>query len=340
MNKIIRLAVSLVFIFALSCNLAKKNDDIYRENRILMGTLVSISISSLKDGQAREMVSRAFELMGKLEKTLSVDSDALKLLEQKAGSGEFTTLPPEVFYVIKEGIRYGGLSRGKFDVTVFPLTRLWGFSDEDEKKDIPTPEAIKKVLPLIDYRKIICRNENQVYIEQNGMKIDLGGLAKGYIVDMASRFLRENGVDDFIIDAGGDMAVHGKKNGKANWKIGIQNPWDKNGIEAVMELSDMAVATSGDYERFIVKDGVRYHHILDPHTGYPTGKITSVTVTADTTLKADVLATSAFLMGPSDGLALLEKLDGVEGIIITKEKEVMKTSGIGSKINFSPGRGM
>lgn len=340
MNKVIRLTVSLLFILVLSCNFAKKPADIYRESRILMGTLVSISISTLKDGQAQEMASRAFELMGRLEKILSVNSEPLKLIEKRAGSGEFTTVPPELFHVIKEGIHYGDLSRGKFDVTVFPLTKLWGFSDENEKHDIPAPGPIKKILPLIDYQKIMCRDKNKVYLKKKGMKLDLGGIAKGYIVDMASRFLQKNAVHDFIIDAGGDMLVKGKKNGKTNWKIGIQNPWDKNGIEAVVELSDRAVATSGDYERFIVKDGVRYHHILDPHTGYPAANVTSVTVTADTTLKADVLATSAFLLGPKDGLTMLEKLEGVEGIIITKEKEVMKTSGIGKNIKFSPGKAM
>jgi len=300
-----------------------------------MGTLVSISISlsNVKESKARELTSSAFDLMSGLEKKFSIDSDYLRAIKKNAGLEKFTSIPPEVLFVIKKGIYFGDLSGGRFDITISPLLKLWGFYEmeaSEKNSDIPSKDEIKKILPLINYKKVQIKG-SKVYLEKKGMSLELGGLAKGYIVDMASEFLKKNGVA-FIVDAGGDMAISGKKREKTSWKIGVQNPWDKKGIVSVLELSNISVATSGNYERFIIKNGIKYHHILEPETGYPAKDVASVTVIASSTMQADALSTAAFLLGPLKGFELLENTPDVEGILITGKKKIMKTSGINADI--------
>jgi thiamine biosynthesis lipoprotein len=160
------------------------------------------------------------------------------------------------------------------------------------------------------------------------MQISLGGIAKGYAVDRAAEVLRESGIKGGIVSAGGDLVAFGKREDRESWKVGVRNPRDPSKNICVIPVSNLAVATSGDYERYRMAGGRRYHHIIDPRTGYPSKGCMSVTVLAGHALDADALATAVFVLGPGEGRALLEKLPDVEGIIVDGEGKVTASSGL------------
>jgi len=170
-------------------------------------------------------------------------------------------------------------------------------------------------MELVDYGLITMAEGRRIGLVRSGMAIDLGGVAKGYAVDRALAVLRERGITSGLVDAGGDIRVLGTKSADTPWRIGIQHPRDGNALIALVEIDSGSVATSGDYERYFMKDGRRYHHILDPQTGWPCSACMSVTIVADLAIEADVLATAVFVLGPEEGMRLLDRLPGVGGII-------------------------
>jgi thiamine biosynthesis lipoprotein len=217
---------------------------------------------------------------------------------------------------------------GKFDVTFGALSDVWKF-DHDQDNTIPDADAIRRRLPLIDYRQIeIDDRAGTVFLRRTGMRVHLGGIGKGYAVEHAMRTMRAAGLRDFMIQAGGDLYVAGQRDGHP-WRLGINDPRGASGRSfATLELSDGTFSTSGDYARFFVKDGVRYHHLLDPATGQPARACRSVTIVADSPLIADGLSTGVFILGPEAGMALIERLPQVEGVIVTAKNEVLVSSGL------------
>jgi thiamine biosynthesis lipoprotein len=224
---------------------------------------------------------------------------------------------------------------GKFDVTFGPLADLWKFDHQNEDQTVPPADAIRARLPLIDYRQIeIDERAGTVFLRRAGMRIHLGGIGKGYAVERAAAMLRRSGLGDFMIQAGGDLYVAGTKDGHA-WRLGINDPRGPDGkIFATLDLSDSTFSTSGDYARFFIKDGVRYHHIIDPATGWPARACRSVTIVADSPTLADGLSTGVFLLGPAEGMALIERLPNVEGVIVSATNEVLVSSGLKGKITI------
>jgi thiamine biosynthesis lipoprotein len=177
------------------------------------------------------------------------------------------------------------------------------------------------VLPLVDFHQIGV-DENRVSLGRTGMRIDLGAIAKGYIVDRAVRFLKDRGVTAGLVEAGGDLRLFGKPPHRENWRIGILHPRKPNqSLFGVLDVDSGSVTTSGDYERTFTEDGKRYHHLIDPATGYPADECISVTIIAETAMLADAWATAVFIMGPERGMALLESQAGVEGMMILKAED-------------------
>ncbi len=191
-------------------------------------------------------------------------------------------------------------SDGAFDPTVGRLKILWGFN---KKLHLPSPEAIKEALKFVSFGRVKFVEGK---LQSTGFVLDLSSFAKGYAVDRACEILMKNGINSALVDAGGDIRVIGEKPDGTPWRIGIKNP-SGPGIIKVLSLRNSAVATSGDYENFFVKDGVKYHHLLDPRTGYPARWFKSVSVVADTCMMADALATAIFVAGPEKGREMAEK---------------------------------
>ncbi len=314
--------------------------------KMLMGTVVQIT---LIEGDAKRFdiaAEKAFDEIKRLEALFSSympDSDVSRI-SRAAGDGP-VIVSPEVITVLKSAVKASTLSSGAFDPTIGALGKAWGYSGE--MRHVPTKEEVNRVLPLVDYRGIIIDGPSmKAGLREKGMVLNLGGIAKGYIAGRAVEALQREGVERGIIHAGGDMVVFQKKGpGQRAFKIGVQHPREK-GLLGEAELYNGAVSTSGDYERYFVKDGVRYHHILDPSTGFPAYRCRSVTIIAEDPTMSDALSTAVFVLGPEKGMALIEGIEGVEGVIVDFNGKVTSSKGFKGKIfqrsetlrSSSPGR--
>ena len=222
---------------------------------------------------------------------------------------------------------------GKFDVTFGALADVWKF-DHDKDERVPTDVEIAARLPLIDYEAVVVDEAaGTVFITRPGTRIHLGGIGKGYAVDRVAGILRRHGLQHFMVQFGGDLYVAGQP-GAESWRLGIMDPRGAPGESfALVELRDATLSTSGDYERFFIKDGRRYHHILDPSTGQP-GAAAAASRSSPTATMADGLSTGVFILGPHAGLELVERLPDVEAVIVTEENEVLVSSGTCGKVKM------
>jgi len=224
---------------------------------------------------------------------------------------------------------------GKFDVTFGVLGGLWKFDYQNKDGTIPEHSEVVRRRRFIDYRDLeIDEEAGTAFLRREGMVVNLGGIGKGYAVDRARDILRKRGFHNFMIQFGGDMYAAGRRNDRS-WRLGIQDargPADR--IFAAMDVSDSTFSTSGDYERFFIKNGRRYHHILDPATGEPTEGCRSVTIMTDSATVADGLSTGVFILGPEAGMALIERLPGVEGVIVSAKNEVLVSKGLQGRLTL------
>jgi thiamine biosynthesis lipoprotein len=273
-------------------------------------------------------VERAYAEIERIEKKLSVrmkDSEITEI-NQSAGKRPLK-VDDEMYLLIQESKRFSEMSGGAFDISVEGLKDIWDFNRPGFRE--PGPDRVKKGLERVDYRKIrLNQRDSTVFLEEGGMEISLGGIAKGYAVDRAVRILRESGIKGGIVSAGGDLLAFGRKGNGEVWRVGVRNPRDHSKNICVLPVSNLSVATSGDYERYRMADGKRVHHIIDPRTGYPSAGCMSVTVVARSAMTADALATAVFVLGPEAGLALLEELPGVEGIVVDSDGKITASKGL------------
>jgi thiamine biosynthesis lipoprotein len=246
-----------------------------------------------------------------------------------AAGKEPVKLPVELAAIIGRGKALGGLTGGAFDITFAGVGKLWDF--KRQPPIVPTGAEVEQALQRVDYRRIRIDEHQSTVAIPRGFRIGLGGIAKGYGIDRAMAVLRKHGVASGVVSVGGDMKVLGRKYGKA-WEVGIAHPRDKERALAALKVSNTCVVTSGDYERFFEVDGKRYHHILDPRTGYPSTGCITATVVAVNAEYADALATALCVLGPERGLALVEKLPRVEAIVVGLDGEVAASTGLRSSL--------
>ncbi|MCJ7806719.1 MAG: FAD:protein FMN transferase [Clostridia bacterium] len=264
----------------------------------------------------------------------SIAGSDVSLINDSAGLRP-VRVDSEVLYVTERAVIYAGLSEGAFDPTIAPLIDLWGFLGQNYR--VPTAVERIKSLPLVDYTLIeVDEKQTTVYLQHQGMSLDLGGIAKGFIVDQALQVLMTAGVEHAFINAGGDIGLIGSKPDGSPWRIGVRHPRDEEKIIAVLPAIGGAVVTSGDYQRVFEEEGVSYHHILDPETGLPARELISVTIIAQTAIEADALSTAVFVLGSARGMALIEQLPGVEGILITPELKILVSSGLVDIVELYP----
>jgi len=286
-----------------------------------MGTVIEIILISDHEEQANKAALQAFQEVKRIEQLMSpkIESGDVFRINQSSGK-ERVKVSNETLEVIKKAQEISELSDGGFDITVGPLTELWRRARE--KKIPPSVEEVKEKLGLVNSKNIEMDQEGKVFLKKKGMAIDLGGIAKGYAVDRAFDVLRSLGYKNLIVNAGGDCRVGGLKNNQP-WLIGIQNPREHQKILTRISVSDMAVATSGDYEKFFIYEGKRYHHIFNPKNGFPADGCQSVTIVTKYCITADGLATAVFVLGLEKGYALCQKLEGVECMIVDKEGKMI-----------------
>ncbi len=312
----------------------RTGDHLVERSRKVMGTMVSITVWTSQDVQTVAAIDEAlaeFERLDRLMTTWTRTSDVSRI-NAAAGNGKPIRVAPEVFACIARGVEGSRVSEGAFDLTVGAFAGVWKF-DEDNDGTIPPGELVEERRALVDWRDIVLdRKARTVRLRRPGQKITLGGIAKGYAVDRAAAILQRRGLVDFIVQAGGDLFVSGQR-GDRRWRVGIRDPrGPREAFFAALEIKDHTFSTSGDYERFTVKDGRRYHHILDPRTGYPAMAARSVTVLAPDATTAEVLSKTLFIWGPARGLELVEKLPDVEAVIVDADNQLHVSTGLKDRL--------
>ncbi|NQS99724.1 MAG: FAD:protein FMN transferase [Candidatus Omnitrophica bacterium] len=291
---------------------------------MLLGTIVEITVTDKeKPQQAKaDAIKQAFAEIARVENMLSrfkPDSDVSRI--NSFAQHEPIKVTPETIRLIEKSNEFSQLTNGAFDVTIQPLTEIWGLATK-YREDPPKASQITKALNRVGYQNVkVVKNEQSVAFTQPGMSIDLGGIAKGYAVDMAIQVLKKEGIRNALVNAGGDIYCLGQPNQDNKWQIAVQHPRDKNSTLTIIELRDKAIATSGDYQNYIQIKGKRYSHIINPKSGQPCTEVpASVTVLSADCLTADALATSIYVLGPEKGMNLINQLENTEAIIVSFQK--------------------
>lgn len=287
-----------------------------------LNTVVTVNIYDSAD---KKLLDEVMELCDQYEKLFSrtlSSSEIFQLNNQtlKQENGAFI-LSSETTELISKGLYYGSLSDGAFDIAIAPISSLWDFTSEEKK--VPADEAIQAALPLVNYEDVSIEG-NKLTFAKEGMGLDLGAIAKGYIADKMKEFLVSKGVKSATINLGGNVLCIGKKPDNTPFRIGIQKPFaDRSETIAVLDIEDKSVVSSGIYERYFEKDGAFYHHILNPDTGYPyNNHLVSVTIISDQSVDGDGLSTSCFALGLDKGLELINSLPDVHAVFITDDYQL------------------
>ncbi len=324
-----RLLKILFLSLALSIFIGCENKRIIKESRILMDTFAEIKCVSTRGED--EAIDSAFKEMERIERVFSKfkeDSEVSKI--NNIAGRQIVKVENEVFKLIEDSIRYSEMSDGSFDITIAPLMEVWGFVKKEAR--LPKDSELKEVLPLVNYKNIQLDRENKsIGFRQSAVKIDLGGIAKGYAVDRAKEVLKQNGINSALINLGGNIYAFGNPPGRDFWRIGIQHPKERDRIFLTLKLKDKGVSTSGNYERFFELNGKRYCHIINPKTGMPVEWVLSVTVIADTAEEADALSTAIFVMGWEKGFEMIDRLKGISAMVILEDR----VSKEGLKVKYS-----
>jgi thiamine biosynthesis lipoprotein len=326
--------IAILLLLACKDPQPKQMKTIYRSH-VSMGSQITITAHTDEEPRALRAFSAAFAEFDRLDRMMTVwrpNSDVSRI-NAVAGTAS-ATVAPETLEAITRALELSKACDGKFDITFGALSGLWKF-DHDQDDRIPSDEAIAARLPLIGWEMItVDPQARSVKLEKPGMKMHLGGIGKGYAVDRAVRILKEHGLSDFMVQAGGDLYVSGKK-GDRNWRVGIRDPrGPPSSFFAAAEVENGTFSTSGDYERFFVKDGTRYHHIIDPDVGRPAMASRSVTIMAPDATTAEGLSKCVFILGPDKGLALVESMAGVGAVIVDKENRVHVSKRLEGKLRL------
>jgi thiamine biosynthesis lipoprotein len=303
--------------------------------RVAMGSEFRLTAAAADEASALAAFDSVFLEIGRLEALMSVwlEGSDIQRLNASAGAQPIP-VSPEVRDVLQIARQVSEETGGAFDVTFGPLAGLWKF-DHDQDNVVPDRDAVRQLLPLVSYGDLVIDGTaGTAFLRRKGMRVHLGGVGKGYAVDRAAAMLRARGLRDFLIQAGGELYASGTRGGRP-WRLGIRDPrGPADRSFATIELSGGTLSTSGDYERFFMKDGRRYHHILDLQTGEPARLSRSVTIVTAQAVLADALAKAVFILGPVEGLALIERLPGVEGVIVTAANDVVVSSGLKDRLTL------
>ncbi|MGE4272989.1 MAG: FAD:protein FMN transferase [Desulfitobacterium sp.] len=338
-KRVASIAIVLLSVGLLAgCNgqaVQKEAPEAFEASGFAMGTIISQRVFGA-DGQAA--IDETTEKLNSLEALLTFNAPGgdVNKLNENAGK-QSVNLDTETLTIINKSLEVAKLSGGAFDVTIGPIVKSWGIGSAGER--IPSDAELQKLLPLVNYQDLIIEG-NTGYLKNEGQEVDLGGIAKGYAGDVAVEIYKKHGIESAFINLGGNVVTMGSKPDGSPWRVGVRNPRPssaENGeLVGMVEVIDKAVVTAGDDQRFFEEGGIRYHHILNPHTGYPAqSDLMSVTLITDSSLEADALDTAAFILGLERGRAMLEQYGGVEAIFITTDKKIYVTKGIKDSFEFN-----
>lgn len=331
-KKVVSTLCCFVLLTVLSaCTYGKEK--VYKRSTIMMDTVITISVVSHSKDHAERAINAALLEIKRLEALFdfySPDSEVSRINKNAGISRVKVSL--DMLAVLDKASFVSEKTEGAFDVTTGSLLELYDFSHNIK----PQESALEKRLPLVNYRAVqINRKDSTAFLEKKGMLIDLGGIVKGYTADKTVEILKRAGIDSGIVAIAGDIKTFGLKPNGNPWKIGIKDPRaeGQDDIIAALDLKDLAISTSGDYERYFILDGKRYHHLISPKTGYPVHTCQSASIITEEGVLADAFATGVFILGPEKGMKVIEQL-GFDGLIIDREGHVHVTSNIREKIEF------
>jgi FAD:protein FMN transferase len=331
MKRILPVLLLFFFVFA-SCGV--KESGPLSETEFLLDTVCTIKIYGQTDSSLLDV---AFDEIKRLEGLLSTKTEGSEIYRINARAGiSAVSVSDETYGLIKDALEFSFRTEGVFNIAVGPLVDLWGIGTENAR--VPSQQEIDAVLPLLDYTKVIMDDAGKsVYLADKGMSLDLGAIAKGYIADKTAELLRSRGVRSAVLNLGGNVYVIGSKPNGDKWKIGIQDPFgERNDYFAVYQAEDETLVSSGIYERYFIKDGVRYHHIFDCKTGYPVkNDIYSATVIGKDSETADALSTIVFSLGIEKGFAFVTGYPGYDLVFVDAGKDVTVSGELDGKLVIS-----
>lgn len=305
----------------------------YTDARPLMGTLVSMTIEGADRDALEQGANDAYREMSRLSDMMNhYNPDSVVSTINRQAGGEPVSVPPELMDVLRLAQRVSERSEGALDITVGSF-KGWRFNPDDPL--MPAPEEIRRALSNVNFRNVMLDEKSgTVRLKQPGMRIDLGGIAKLYILDAGMQRLKQRGITHAMINGGGDVVVTGTHQGRP-WRIGIRHPRHEDALLGTVELTQGWVVTSGDYERYFFKDGKRYHHILDPRTGYPTAGPQQVTLVSTDMTLADGYSLATMVRGMDWGRSLIERTPGLAGVIVSQDGQSWVSRGM-EKFHFAP----
>ena len=342
LTRIIAVSLLLTLICALiSLSACKKTDDtdnvtpLKETQTDLLGTAISITIYGSTD---KKLIEKAFSIVSDIDVRMSANRNDSEISKIGQESGKRAVpVSSDTYALTKRAVELSEISGGAFDVTIGPVMELW--KTDEIFCVLPQTSDISECLQFVDYKNIYLA-EGSVMLAVEGMKLDLGAIAKGFACDTVKEYLKQNGVETALLDFGGNICAYGKKPDGSPWKLGIRSPiLGESGIVCTITVKDTSVVTSGGYERYFEKNDVIYHHLLNPETGFPADSgVISVTIINASSTTADALSTACFVLGLDKGLELLESLPDTEGIFISEDYKITVTSGLTGTVTLTDER--
>jgi len=307
-----------------------------KRSQMLMGTVVFVTAVAADESTAQKAAKAGLDEIRRLEELLSTWIPTSELSKVNAAAGrEPVPVSQETVEVLERSLDMAKLTNGGFNIAVGPAVKAWDVSGEGQ---IPPEEDLEALRPQLDLSQIqLDKKKRTVWLRRQGMQIDVGGIGKGFAADLAARVMQTSGAIAGVIALSGDIKTFGRMPDQQKFVFGIQHPRKEQGeVLGRIELENEAVSTAGDYQRYFMKDGIRYHHILDPVTLQPARECQSVTIIAKEGVMADGLDTGIFVMGADKGLALIESLPDVEGVIVDQEGKIFVSSGLKGRLRLEP----
>ncbi|MEM6343741.1 MAG: FAD:protein FMN transferase [Bacteroidota bacterium] len=317
----------LILLLLPACLIAQQNLT-YRKSAGMMGSQFGLTATSPNDSLNRAAVRAGLKEIQRIENLISSWDKNSQTSEINRQAGiKAVKVDWELYSLINRSLKIAKLTEGAFDISFASADRIWKF--DGSMQGLPTDSAINASVSKINYENIqLNPQDTSVFLLEKGMKIGFGGIGKGYAANRASLLMHQMGIKSGLVNAGGDIICWGRPAERELWRIGIADPKSEEKMLAWLGIKDLAVVTSGDYERFAMIEGKRYAHIINPKTGWPVSGLKSVTILCPDAELADALATSVFVLGREKGLALINQLKDVEGLLLTDEDELLSSQGI------------
>lgn len=327
MKRLFCLVLSLLFLSGCAPYSGQEGETL---QFIAMDTVMSVNVSDGNDGAAEAVQTLIYDLDAALSRTQ--ENSEVSMLNSSAGMGNSVALSEDIFNLLEAAVAFSERTNGAFNPAIAPIMDAWGFTKDE--KHVPSDEELQKLLPLLNLDALELEN-GKALLSVKGMSLDLGAIAKGYAGDKATALLREFGVSSALVSLGGNITAIGTKPDGSGWRVAVRDPNNQEGYLGIITLTDKTVSTSGGYERFFEQDGVIYHHIIDPKTGYPARSgLQSVSVVSASGTVADALSTALFVMGEEDALALWRASDDFEAVLVRDDGVVLVTEGLENVFEF------